>query len=357
MMKLNNLLVHASSTNTMLATVAPEAEFKARMQGLWFEGGVSAALALVPISWVNFFSNFKLNIFSMAQNMSLDFKYQGDSHFIDANTLINTQVHFLAIVQEVSRSLNPNVKVTVKYQAFKKGSFDVSQLFEIVAVTGLFTAPYAGYLKDVISVIGDYISIKTFLNGEKATKINENGNKLEIHLHGDNIQVHPNAFKIYQNNYTVHQALTKSAETLLADENVDGIELIDKDKKTPVLEVSREKFQQLSGPNGYLSDEFREDIVDATLVITKPELAPKGKVSKWNFIYKSRRINSVIISDIDFLKSVSAGLRFGNGDALKVDLKIVYKYDPIFRQYIEHRFEVILVKDTIFNPEQSSMKF
>jgi len=73
--------------------------------------------------------------------------------------------------------------------------------------------------------------------------------------------------------------------------------------------------------------------------------------------YKSRRINSVIISDIDFLKSVSAGLRFGNGDALKVDLKIVYKYDPIFRQYIEHRFEVILVKDTTFNPEQSSMKF
>lgn len=37
--------------NTVLYAVAPEAEFKARMQGLWFAGRVSAALALVPVSW------------------------------------------------------------------------------------------------------------------------------------------------------------------------------------------------------------------------------------------------------------------------------------------------------------------
>jgi hypothetical protein len=315
--------------------------------------------ACVRFSWVIFFYIFKPNFVGMAQNMSLDFKYQGDSHFIDANTLINTQVHFLSIVQEVSRSLNPSVKVAVKYQAFQKGSFDIRQLIEIVTVAGLFSAPHAGFIKDIISVISDYVSIKEFLKGEKADKFIEknNGQKIEITLKGENITIHPNAFKLYQNNYSVHQAFTKSAETLLADENVDGIELIEKKGEKSLLEIGRDRFEDLASPNAYLSDEYREDIVDATIVITKPELAPKGKTAKWNFIYKARRINGVIISDIDFLKSVTAGLRFGNGDALKVDLKIVYKFDTVFKQYIEHRFEVILVKETIFNSEQSRMNF
>ncbi len=318
-----------------------------------------AAIALVWRDRLNLIYIFIRNYLGMAQNMSLDFKYQGDTHFIDSNTLITTQVHFLSIVQEVARTMNPSIKVSVKYQAFKKGSFEVSQLIEIATVAGLFSVPHLGFIKDVISVISDYLSIKEFLKGNKASNIVEkkNDQKIEVHLHGSHITIHPDAFKIYQNNLTVHQGFIKSGETLLGDENVDGIELIDKKTKTPLLSVPREKFQDLTTSNAYLSEEFRDETVDATITITKPELAPKGKTAKWNFIHKSRRITGVIISDVDFLKSVSAGLRFGNGDALKVDLKIVYKYDTVFRQYIEHRFEVVLVKDTIFNSEQSRLKF
>lgn len=325
-----------------------------------FGGG--SDLAALLLVWRERFSILRTNCLSMAnrkENLSLDFKYHGDTHFIDANTLINTQFHFLAIVQEVGRTVNPSIKISVKYQAFKKGSFEVSQLIEIATVAGLFSAPHLGFIKDVLSYVSDYLSIKSFLKGEKATKIVEkkNNQTVEVHLHGSNITVHADAFKVYQNNLTVHQGFIKSGETLLGDENVDGIELIEKKTKESLLSVPRDKFQELTTPNAYLNEEFREELVDATITITKPELSPKGKVSKWNFIYKSRRINGVMISDIDFLKSVSAGLRFGNGDALKVDMKIVYKYDPAFRQYIEYRFEVVLVKETIFNPEQSSFDF
>lgn len=282
------------------------------------------------------------------------FSYKGASHAIEINTLISSQMHFLNILNEVSRLTNSNVKLRIKIEAIQPGSFEINQLIEIVAVSGLFTSPSIAYIGELFSIITDYISIKEFLSGSKAEKVIKNDGSINIYLNGNNIKVAPNAFTIYKNSYSVHNSVIKLGDTLESDEDVDGILLTDQNVKKNLLDVPREKFSQLGDPNGYLSEETREELDDATLIITKPELNPK-KRSKWNFIYKGRKINQVTITDEDFLSSVSQGLRFGNGDALRVDLKIVYKYDPIYEVFVEKSFEVLTVKDTIFKGQQTSI--
>jgi hypothetical protein len=86
-------------------------------------------------------------------------------------------------------------------------------------------------------------------------------------------------------------------------------------------------------------------------------LNPK-KISKWNFIYNGRKINSVSIKDVEFLKKVNNGeFKFGNGDALRVNLKVIYKMNEILKVFVESRFEILKVIEPIFINRQTDIKY
>ncbi len=283
----------------------------------------------------------------------MNFVYHGDSHSIDVNTLISSQMHFVKLINEVSRLTNSSVELKIKIEATRPGSFELSQLFEVVMVSGLFAAPHTDYIANIFSIISDYLSIKQFLQGSRADSVEENNKHITINFNGDNIQVHPKAFEIYMNSYAIQESAVNLGKTLLGDQEVDGIELINDSTNSQYLNIPRERFLDLGESNAYLEQDIREEIDQkALLVITKPELNPK-KSSSWNFIYKGRPIKRVIIRDNEFLKSVAAGLRFGNGDALIVELKIVLKYDPVYDVFVESRFEVLLVKDIRYRGQQT----
>ena len=50
-----------------------------------------------------------------------EFKYLGNSHYIDINTLLSSQFHFSAIVNEVKSQLFPEVNLKIKVKSFEKG--------------------------------------------------------------------------------------------------------------------------------------------------------------------------------------------------------------------------------------------
>ena len=113
---------------------------------------------------------------------NIEFKYQGDSHYIDMNTLLVSQFHFSAIVNEFKNQLYPDINLKIKVKSFEKGSFDINQLFEISAVSALFGLQNINYISNLFSVIADYISIQKFLKGQKASETFDRNNKVEIHL-------------------------------------------------------------------------------------------------------------------------------------------------------------------------------
>lgn len=298
----------------------------------------------------------------LAGQRFIEFKYEGDSHFIDINTLLASQFHFTALVSEVKQELYPTVDLKIKVEAFEKGSFDINQLFEIATVSGLFALENIDYVFNILSTVGDIISIKQFLKGDKATKVSKpkNGNvTINIKVDGKNnsLTITENAFKIYTTNVVIDEAIRKEAQALVKDEEISGISILDRKTGKDLIKINRDDFDNLTGSNPYLDDEVKEVRKDAVLGIFKWETIPK-KGAKWAFIYEHRKINQVVIKDEKFLKEVlEKRYRFGAGDSLNVELLIKMKKDEGSGYYLEDKFEIVKVHNIVWRDKQSEIEF
>lgn len=274
------------------------------------------------------------------------FRYTGDQSTIDLNTLLVTQFHYLGILNEISRKVLPNNEVKITVNAFHKKSFGIEQVIELVAVGSIAFKPEIRNLELFFELLQDYLKIKNLLGTEKAENVNKVENKLEIKGDNNTIYVAPEAFKIYQENSVVDEALRKSGEALDSDDEIDGIEITKMDEEKPLIKLDRDQFKQLSKSNGYLKEknEKTELEEDQVLYVKKFDTDPT-KRTPFTFIYRERKITRVKIVDEDFLEKVKSGLRFGNGDALLVDLEITKEKDKVADVFVEKGYKIIEVKD------------
>lgn len=285
------------------------------------------------------------------------FKYKSKKHYIDLNTLLTSQLHFNKSVQEVKQYLYPNLNLNIKVEAFKEGSFDVNQVYEIATVSALFTLQNFDYVSQIFSVLSDYISIKEFLKGSKATQEIVKGDKVELRVNGNNnfIIVDSNALKLFKNSSILHDALCEQAKVLEADKNIDGFQVTDLNKKQKRVNVDRNDFPLLESKNPYLDQDNKELTKHAILGIYKWETSPK-KGSKWSFIYEGRKINQVLIKAEDFIRDVvEKKYRFGAGDCLEADVLIKYKRDESTGMFLEAKYEILKVYRIIWRNEQQSL--
>lgn len=308
-----------------------------------------------------FIAKYNLLAMTKTKQSHYEFKYEGDNHYININTLLASQFHFTAIVQEVKSSLYPNVKLDIKVKSFEKGSFDVNQIFEISAVTGLFAMENIEYIKTIFSTISEFIEIKKFLKGEKASKAVEKGDKIEltVNFNGNNstLKIGKEAFKIYQKNKIVNEAFNQDIKTLEADEEIKGIQLTEKKTGEVIIDVPREIFSEIGYENPYfeIDENTDEKIKSVNVGILKWETIPK-KNSKWSLIYENRVINQVVIRDDDFIRRIlDEKLRFGAGDSLAVDLLVKLKKDEYSGMFLEDKFEIIKVHGIRWRGEQTSL--
>ena len=289
---------------------------------------------------------------------NFEFKYQGESHSIDINTLLTSQFHYSAILNEIKNQLFPEIELKIKIQSFEKGSFDINQIIEITTITGMLFFENKDYINEIFKILKAYIDIKKVLGDKKPEKVEEiSDNKIVLTINGDNntVIVEKDAFKIYQNNYTIHKAIIKNVEVLEKDTEIEGVQITNQTTNETVVDIPRADFIDLTIDNPYLDKEINEKIIeDAILYIRKLEISPK-KNSKWDFIYEGRKINTVPIHDENFLSKVNEGLRFGNGDRLRARLKIIQKLDIPTGAYLDDKFEIMVVKDIVNKPIQKEL--
>lgn len=294
------------------------------------------------------------------QITTFEFKYQGESTSIDINTLLVSQFQYTAILNEIKNQLFPDIELKIKIQSFERNSFDVNQIIEITTVTGLLLFENKEFIAEIFKYLKAYLEIKKLLGDKKPDSIEKVGNEniaLSINVEGNNntIVVSENAFKIFQNNYTIHRALTKNGEILEKDSEIEGIQITNQITQEKILDIPRTDFPMLTTDNAFINKELNEKVTeDAILYIKKLDLNPEKKV-KWDFIFEGRKINSVSITDTDFHKKVKEGTKFGNGDRLKCRLKTIQKLDIDTGAYIDDKFEVLLVKEIIRKDEQGNL--
>ena len=281
----------------------------------------------------------------MAKEMeSMNITFEGNSHQVDANTLINALVHYQTIINEANRIYGGGTReIKMQVNAPKQGSFiiDISLLDTL---KGLFSANSIAYISGLVVIIDGVIRTYKHFKGKRV----KDG---DVTING-NVTINQQITQVY-NNRVVREAISKSIENAQADGNVDGYSVTVADNKTT---FDREEFPEYIYDDFDNEEEMPDERVleeDTLLTITSLSFEPK---SKWKFIYNGFYI-SASIKDEMLMEIIDKGERFGKGDALKVKLRIMQKYDKICHAYYNSAYKVIEFYEHINAPQQSKIEF
>ena len=96
----------------------------------------------------------------------MQLKFEGQTHSIDANTLVNVLVHYQAVVTEANRQFGGGAReVSIQVNAIEKGSFiiDISVVQGIVQQ--LFSKDTVEYLAELVSIVGGVYALYKMFKG------------------------------------------------------------------------------------------------------------------------------------------------------------------------------------------------
>ena len=265
----------------------------------------------------------------------------GGGNEIDANTLINSLIHFTNIVQEVnkelSNELNVGRKIEIKIKANEPGSFLVDLVIQASSIAGgiasLFSKEAISYAANVVQVVGGVYEIAKQLGGKKPKEVTHSDNSIHVTTTDGQVTVYDftNAsFKgatIYLTNPSVQGAITKEYETLSADPNVTSFELLDRNNNT-IAEIDKVEFEGIAEEDEPLIELLPGD----GRVITISQVL-QIKAQDWTFkkawdFYMNGHMIKAKINDQKFIEKVlNRQETFLAGDSLDVMLDIVQKLD------------------------------
>lgn len=284
----------------------------------------------------------------MMKAEKIQIKFDGQNHQIDANTLINTLIHYSTVINVTNDMIGDGSrKVNIKINALEKGSFVINiELVESFVKT-LFSDNTMSYLADLTAVVGGVYALYALLKGKPAKE------ETNINIENKSITVNKTTINIY-NNKTVREAISKSIETVNEDPAVESVEI--GNNKGEFVNFKREDFADLVYDDFSNEDQEPEEkrlIVDATLGIIKLSFE-RGKT--WEFMYNGFKI-SIVVKDDDLMKHIDSGARFAKGDSIKVKLEIVQKYNPNYMAYENKSYRIVEFKEHIKSPTQSKIDF
>ena len=289
----------------------------------------------------------------MMKTKRMKIVFDGQTHQIDANTLINVLIHYQTVISASNKELSGGSKsVELKVNALEKGSFIVD-VSVIESIKGLFSANTMEYLASLSAVVGGVYAAYKCLKGKPAKSASE---KESIIIKGNDNQttiINNSIINVY-NQPAVRESISKAIETSSEDANVEGV-TFDSGSPEPTT-FERESFKD------YIYNDFDEElsipeekieIVDAMLTIIALNFESG---SRWQFLFNGFKIQ-MIVKDDALMKKIDEGERFGKGDAIHVKMKILKKYNPVYKGYENKSYKIIEFIEHIEAPSQTKMQF
>lgn len=265
----------------------------------------------------------------------MQLKFEGQTHSVDANTLVNILIHYQNIVSEANRVYGCGSReVRLQVNAIDKGSFviDISVVQNIVEQ--IFSANSIAYLSGLTTIIAGIYSAYKSLKGRPAKTKEE---KKSITTNINDTIISADIINIY-NQPVVREAISKSIETADEDSAVDGFSVVSDDGKDRVT-FDRASFKE------YIYDDF-ENEKDIPMERAEDEITTLVIVglnfergSRWQFMYNGFKI-SMIVKDDALMQKIDEGERFGKGDAIKVKLRRIQKYNKEYRAYENKSYKI-----------------
>lgn len=277
--------------------------------------------------------------------------FEGQNSQIDANTLINVLIHYQTVITEANKELGGGSKnIDLKVNAIEKGSFIIDISVVENAIKQIFSGDAVGYLADLCTVVGGVFGAYKLLKGKPAKSDSEK-KAITINVDSRNITINQNIINIY-NQPVVREAVSKAIETADSDANVEGLK-VDSGNNSPVI-FKKESFKD------YIYTDFDEEkaiekehveVVDAILTIIALNFEPG---SRWQFMFNGFKIQ-MIVKDDALMKKIDEGERFGKGDAIRVSLKILKRYNPLYKAYENKSYKIVEFFEHIEAPRQQGL--
>ena len=283
---------------------------------------------------------------------SLIIKFEGDKHQIDANTLVNTLIHYSALINQINNIYGEgHEKINIQVNAIEKGSFiiDISVIKSIAESVFSTTKSAVSYAAGIIKISSTVFDLYKRFKGKRASE-----EQIVIHVAG-NLHLDKKTITNIYNDTAVRQAISKSIETAENDENIDGINIYTKDGKYQ-SSISRSEFPELI--NTDIDDEVdaqhtkKETINDAILHIITLSFDDK---TKWRFIYNGVKLPLMSMKDSGLKAEIDKGRAFAKGDAIKVTLEITQKFNTDFNAWENIRYKIREVHSHIQRPRQAHL--
>lgn len=278
-----------------------------------------------------------------------EYSYNVPDNSVDINALLVSQLHLTTIINEVSKTISPEIELNIRVIAPKEGSFVFQQIIEFVVATNLLSKDNMDYLAAVFTVVGGLITLKTWLKGKKADNVEKSGNDVKITFNGETKNVSFNIYNIYTKDKIVNSAIKKTFEAIETDDAIDGLDITE--NKNKITSIKKEDFASLILNNEYLDGDTQEEIKPSVkLFIKNPDLVPKNpKLVKWDFLYEGITKIKATIKDQKFLDDISNTVyRIGAWDSLLADVKVISKYNEQVKVHLPESYEVVKVHKVIY---------
>lgn len=289
-----------------------------------------------------------------------DFKiiFGNEDNEVSAETLIACLMHTTTIVHEANKTFGDGKKIEVNIKAFQKGSFEVQ--IELVqstleAVKDLFTSGKAGYVADIIGIVGGVYALVNHLKGQMPKEIAKDEDKNVYRItnkKGDNIIITNSTFNFFSENATARRAAERQFEVLADNPKVSSFtfegggvrEIIDSaDFKAASTPLTKE---QDFPPQVSVKSEVLIQII-------RPSFSAD---LKWDFIFEGQKL-SAKMKDEALLKIIDGGEQFAKGDCMLVDLEVTKFYDEELGAYMltKDSYKIIRYIEIVKVPRQGNL--
>ena len=252
------------------------------------------------------------------------------------------------MVNEANRELSGGSKnIELKINAIEKGSFVIDVSVVESTIKHIFSGESLTYLASLYAVVdGTHKLYKWFKGKPIKTEQDKESAKTVIGNAEYNVTIN-----VY-NQQPVREAISKSIETANEDANVEGFSVDCGEKEPTVFEKKDFKdyiYTDFDEENKIPNEQ--EEIVDAVLTIIALNFEAG---SRWQFIYNGFKIQ-MIVKDDALMKKIDEGERFGKGDAIKVKMKIVKRYNPLYKAYENKSYKIVEFVEHIEAPKQPNI--
>lgn len=277
--------------------------------------------------------------------------FEGQNSQIDANTLINVLIHYQTVVAEANKELGGGTKdIELKVNAIEKGSFIVDVSVVESVVRQIFSGGTLEYLASLCTVVGGVFGAYKMLKGKPA-KSEEAKTSITIKGRGNSMEVNQTIVKVY-NNRVVREAVSKAIETADADASVEGLKV--DSGKGDAVEFGKTDFKEYIYTGFEDEETLPEEMVetvDAVLTIIALNFEPG---SRWQFMYNGFKIQMTVKDDA-LMKEIDEGARFGKGDAIKVKMRILKRYNLTYKAYENKSYKIVEFYEHIEAPRQAEI--